>query len=129
MQGSSTMRLCVAIVFRYPSYRIRVHNSHLGFGVHSKIGLGTKVILSTSFHPQTDGQAKHTIHTLEDKLRDYIIHFKGNWDNYLPLVEFAYNNSFHSSVSIAPYEALYGKRCRSLIVWFEVGKSFFWVPI
>ena len=84
--------------------------------------MGTKVILSTSFQPQTDGQAECTIQTLEDKLRAYIINFKENWDKYLPLVEFAYNNSYHSSISMAPYEALYGRRCRSPIGWFEVGE-------
>ena len=84
-------------------------------------GLGTKVKLSTTFHSQTDGQAKRTIQTLEDMLRSCIIYFKGKWCNHLPLVEFAYNNSFHSSISMAPYEALYGRRCRSPIGWFEVG--------
>ena len=58
--------------------------------------------LSTVFHPQTDGQAECTIKTLEDMLRACIINFKGNWDKHLPLVEFAYNNSFHSSISMAP---------------------------
>ena len=49
-----------------------------------------------------------------------IIDFKGTWDRHLPLVEFSYNNSFHSSISVAPYEALYGRRCRSSIGWFKV---------
>ena len=78
--------------------------------------------LSTIFHPQTDDQAKRTIQTLEDILRIYIIDFKGCWDRHLPLVEFAYNNSFYSSISMAPYEDLYGRRCRSTIRWFEVGE-------
>ena len=78
--------------------------------------------LSTIFHPQTDDQAKRTIQTLEDMLRDCISDFKGNWYKHLPLVEFAYNNSFHSSISMAPYEALYGRRFRSPIGWFEVGE-------
>ena len=56
-------------------------------------------------------------------LRACIVYFKGNWDKHLPLVEFAYINSFHSSVSMAPYEALYGRRCRSPIGWFVVGES------
>ena len=78
--------------------------------------------LSTTFHPQTDGQAECTIQTLEDMLRACIIDFKRIWNRHLPLVEFAYNNSFHSSISMAPYESLYGRRCRSPIVWFEVGE-------
>ena len=47
-----------------------------------------------------------------------IIDFKGNWNKHLPLVEFAYNNGFHLSISVAPYEALYGRKCRSPIGWF-----------
>ena len=78
-------------------------------------GLGTKVKLSTAFHPQMDVQVERTIQTLKDMLRACTIDFKGNWDKHLPLVEFAYNNSFHSSISMAPYEALYGRRCRSHI--------------
>ncbi|KAH0715068.1 hypothetical protein KY284_007973 [Solanum tuberosum] len=86
-------------------------------------GLGSKVNLSTAFHPQTDGQAERTIQTLEDILRDCVIDFKGNWNDHLPLVEFAYNNSYHASIQMAPYEALYGRRCRSSIGWFEVGEA------
>ena len=85
--------------------------------------MGTKVNLNTAFHPQMDGQAKHTIQTLEDILRACIIDFKVNWDKHLPLVEFSYNNSYHLSISMAPFEALYGRRCRSLIGWFEVCES------
>ena len=84
-------------------------------------GLGTKVKLSTAFHPQTNGQAEWTIQTLENMLRSCIIDFKGNWDKHLPLVEFSYNNSFHSSIFMALYEALYGRRCRSPYWLFEVG--------
>nr|AAT39297.2 Gag-pol protein, putative [Solanum demissum] len=88
-----------------------------------KKGLGSKVNLSTAFYPQTDGQAERTIHTLEDMLRACVIDFKGNWDDHLPLIEFAYNNSYHSSIHMAPYEALYGRRCISPIGWFEVGEA------
>ena len=78
--------------------------------------------LSTAFHLQTDSQAERTIQTLKDMLRACTIDFKGNWDKHLPLVEFAYNNSFHSSISMDPYESLYGRRCRSPIGWFKVGE-------
>ena len=73
-------------------------------------GLGTQVKLNTTFHSQTDGEAEPTIHTLEDILRACVIDFKGNWDDHLPLIEFSYNNSYHSSISIDPFEALYGRR-------------------
>ena len=85
-----------------------------------KKGLGITVKLSTIFHPHIDGQVESTIQTLEDMLRTCIIDFKGNWHKYFPLVQFAYNSSFHSSISMALYEALYGKGCRYLIVWLEV---------
>ena len=68
--------------------------------------------LSIAFHPQIDGQAKRTIQTLEDMLRSCAIDFKGNWDDHLPLIEFAYNNSYHSSIKMTPYEALYERKCR-----------------
>ncbi|XP_070005658.1 uncharacterized protein [Nicotiana sylvestris] len=86
-------------------------------------GLGTKVNLSTTFHPQTDGQAERTIQTLEDMLHTCTLDFKGSWDDHLPLIEFAYNNNFHASIQMAPFEALYGRRCRSRIGLFEVGEA------
>ncbi|KAL0427580.1 UNVERIFIED_CONTAM: Transposon Ty3-I Gag-Pol polyprotein [Sesamum latifolium] len=79
--------------------------------------LGTKLHFSTAFHPQTDRQSERTIQTLKDMMRACIIEFKGNWDNYLPLMEFGYNNSFHSNIGMAPYEALYGRKCRSPVCW------------
>ena len=84
--------------------------------------LGTKLHFSTAFHPQTNGQSERTIQTLEDMLRSCVMQFKGNWDSHLPLVEFTYNNSFHSSIGMAPFEALYGKHCRTSLCWDEVGE-------
>ncbi|WMV24899.1 hypothetical protein MTR67_018284 [Solanum verrucosum] len=85
--------------------------------------LGTRVDFSTAFHPHTDGQSERTIQILEDMLRACILDFGGSWDVYLPLAEFSYNNSFQSSIQMAPYEALYERRCRSPIGWFEVGEA------
>ena len=79
--------------------------------------MGTKLKFNTAFHPQTDGQSERTIQILEDMLRSCVMEFKGNWDEYLPLAEFAYNNSYQSSIDMAPYEALYGRRCRTPICW------------
>ena len=81
--------------------------------------LGTRLDLSTAFHPQTDCQSERTIQVLEDMLRACVIEFGGHWDNFLPLAEFSYNNSYHSSIDMAPFEALYGRRCRSPIGWFD----------
>ena len=55
-------------------------------------------------------------------LRACVINFKGNWDYHLPLIEFSYNNSYHSSISMAPFEELHGRRCRTTVGWFEVGQ-------
>ncbi|RVW67492.1 Transposon Ty3-I Gag-Pol polyprotein [Vitis vinifera] len=68
--------------------------------------LGTKLSFSTAFHPQTDGQSERVIQVLEDLLRACILDLQGNWDDHLPLVEFAYNNSFQASIGMAPFEAL-----------------------
>ena len=84
--------------------------------------LGTKLHFSTAFHPQTDGQSERTIQTLEDMLRSCVMQFKGNWDSHLPLVEFTYNNSFHSSIDMTPFETVYGKHCRTPLCWDEVGE-------
>ena len=62
-----------------------------------------------------DGQTELTIQTLEDMMRDCVIDFKGSWDDHLPLIEFDYDNSYHSNIQMAPYEALYGRICRSLV--------------
>ena len=84
--------------------------------------LGVKLNLSTAFHPQTDGQSERTIQTLEDMLRSCVLQFKGHWNEYLPLAEFTYNNSYHTSIEMSPYEALYGKQCRTPLCWNETGE-------
>ncbi|GKA07600.1 putative reverse transcriptase domain-containing protein [Tanacetum coccineum] len=84
--------------------------------------LGTSLDMSTAYHPQTDGQSERTIQTLEDMLRACVIDFGKGWVNHLPLVEFSYNNSYHASIKAAPFEALYGRKCRSPVCWAEVGE-------
>ncbi|KAK1435339.1 hypothetical protein QVD17_01100 [Tagetes erecta] len=84
--------------------------------------LGTRLLISTAYHPQTDGQSERTIQTLEDMLRACIIDFGGSWEKYLPLTKFSYNNSYHSSIKMSPYEMLYGRKCRTPICWGEVGQ-------
>ncbi|GJZ45533.1 putative reverse transcriptase domain-containing protein [Tanacetum coccineum] len=85
--------------------------------------LGTNLDMSTAYHPQTDGQSKRTIQTLEDMLRACAIDFGKGWVNHFPLVEFSYNNSYHASIKAAPFEALYGRKCRSPVCWTEVGEA------
>nr|GEY77997.1 putative reverse transcriptase domain-containing protein [Tanacetum cinerariifolium] len=77
--------------------------------------LGTRLDMSTAYHPQTDGQSEHTLQTLEDMLRVCVIDFGGSWDVHLSLAEFSYNNSYHLSIRCAPFEALHGRKCRSPI--------------
>ena len=80
------------------------------------------MLFSTAFHPQTDGQSERTIQILEDMLRACVLDLKGGWEDHLPLVEFAYNNSYQSSIQMAPYEALYGRPCRLPLSWAETGQ-------
>ncbi|KAK9077950.1 hypothetical protein SSX86_002007 [Deinandra increscens subsp. villosa] len=95
--------------------------SHFWQSLHAS--LGTQLDYSTAYHPQTDGQSERTIQTLEDMLRACVIDYGGSWSSFLPLIEFSYNNSYHSSIGMAPFEALYGRKCRSPICWSEVGES------
>jgi len=85
-------------------------------------GLGTRLKFSTAMHPQTDDQTERTNQTLEDMLRACMLDFQGSWSRYLPLLEFSYNNSYQESIKAAPYEVLYGRRCRSPIYWHEAGE-------
>ncbi|GKE10485.1 putative reverse transcriptase domain-containing protein [Tanacetum coccineum] len=82
-----------------------------------------KITLSRSYQrcQVTDGQSERTIQTLEDMLRACVIDFGNGWDKHLPLVEFSYNNSYHTSIKAAPFEALYDHKCRSPVCWAEVG--------
>nr|GEY98931.1 hypothetical protein [Tanacetum cinerariifolium] len=75
--------------------------------------LGTRLDMSTAYHPETDSQSERTIQTLEDMLRAYVIDFEKSWDRHLPLVEFSYNNIYHTSIKATPFEALYGRKIQS----------------
>nr|GEX55429.1 hypothetical protein [Tanacetum cinerariifolium] len=85
--------------------------------------LGTQLDLSTAYHPEMDRQSERTIQMLKDMLWACVIDFRSSWDKHLPLVEFSFNNSYHASIKAAPFEALYGKKCRSSICWSEVRES------
>ncbi|KAL0549259.1 hypothetical protein IC582_013740 [Cucumis melo] len=85
--------------------------------------MGTRLDFSTAFHPQTDGQTERLNQVLEDMLRACALEFPGSWDSHLHLMEFAYNNSYQATIGMAPFEALYGKCCRSPVCWDEVGEQ------
>ncbi|GJX83027.1 putative reverse transcriptase domain-containing protein [Tanacetum coccineum] len=113
------------IVSRYgvPISIISDHDSHFTsrFWQSLQSVFGTQLDMSTAYHPKIDGQSKRVIQTLEDMLRACVIDFGKGWERHLPLVEFSYNNSYHASIKAAPFEALYGRKCRSPVCWAEVG--------
>ncbi|GJX36760.1 putative reverse transcriptase domain-containing protein [Tanacetum coccineum] len=82
--------------------------------------LGSQLDMSMAYHPETDGKSERTIQTLKDMLRACVIDFEKGWEKHLPLVEFSYNNSYHASIKATPFEALYGRKCRSPVCWAEV---------
>jgi hypothetical protein len=84
--------------------------------------LGTRVIRSSAYHPQTDGQTERVNQILEDMLRACVLHYGKDWDKCLSLAEFSYNNSYQSSLKMAPFEALYGRRCRTPLNWSQAGE-------
>ncbi|GJU21704.1 putative reverse transcriptase domain-containing protein [Tanacetum coccineum] len=117
-------------VIAYASRQLKVHEKNytthdleLGSGESFQKALGTDISMSTAYHPETDGQSERTIQTLEDMLRACVIDFGKGWVKHLPLAEFSYNNSYHASIKAAPYEALYGRKCRSPVCWAEVGEA------
>ncbi|GJW11580.1 putative reverse transcriptase domain-containing protein [Tanacetum coccineum] len=90
--------------------------------------LGIQLDMSTAYHPETDGQSERTIQTLKDMLRACVIDFGKGWEKHLPLVECSNNNSYHASIKAAPFEALFGQKCRSPLCWAEVGDLQLTVP-
>jgi hypothetical protein len=90
--------------------------------------LGTKLIHSSAYHPQTSGQTERVNQILEDMLRACVLVFSEKWDECLPLAEFSYNNSHQESIKMAPFEALYGRRCRTPLNWSEPGERCFFGP-
>nr|GEZ75871.1 reverse transcriptase domain-containing protein [Tanacetum cinerariifolium] len=82
-----------------------------------------KEVITSAYHPETDGQSERTIQTLEDMLRACAIDFGKGWVNHFPLVEFSYNNSYHATIKAAPFKALYGRKYRSPVCWTKVGEA------
>lgn len=84
---------------------------------------GSELLMSTAFHPATDGQTERTIQTLEDMLRACALEYQGSWEDHLDLIEFSYNNSYHASIKMAPFEALYGRKCRNPLCWNDISET------
>ncbi|WVZ81128.1 LOW QUALITY PROTEIN: hypothetical protein U9M48_028544 [Paspalum notatum var. saurae] len=90
--------------------------------------LGTTSIHSSAYHPQTSGHVERVNQILEDMLRACALTYSSKWDECLPLAEFAYNNSYQKSLEMAPFEALYGRRCRTPLNWSEPGERVTFSP-
>jgi hypothetical protein len=100
--------------------------SHFWKQLHEN--LGTRLEFSTTFHPQTDGQTERVNQVLEDMLRACALEYGSSWDDNLPYAEFSYNNSYQASIEMAPFEALYGKKCTTPLLWSGVGEHSFFGP-
>ncbi|GJZ32359.1 putative reverse transcriptase domain-containing protein [Tanacetum coccineum] len=112
-------RITMDFVIKLPKTSNDITQSRFWQSLQS--ALGTQLDRSTTYHPKTDGQSERSIQTLTDMLRACVIDFGKGWEKHLPLVEFSYNNSYHASIKAAPFEALYGRKCRSPVCWTEVG--------
>jgi len=107
---------CSIVSGRDPQFTLR-------FWQTLRDALGSRLRMSFAYHPQTDGQSERVIQSLEDLLRTCILDHLGSWDEVLPLVEFTYNNSYQTSIGMVPYEALYERRCRTPLCWYQDGES------
>jgi hypothetical protein len=80
-------------------------------------GLGTNLNFITPYHPESDGQTKWMNQVIEDILRMYVMDKPSKWEDYLHLVEFAHNNGYQASLKMSPFEALYGRKCNTIVSW------------
>ena len=90
--------------------------------------LGTQLIRSSTYHPQTNSQTERINQILKDMLRACVLSYSKKWDECLPLAEFSYNNNYQESIKMAPFEALYGRRCGTPLNWSEAGERNFFRP-
>ena len=90
--------------------------------------LETKLDFSSAYHPQTDRQIERVNQILEDMLRDCVLTYGKDWEKSLSFVEFSYNNSYQASLKMAPFEVLYGRKCRTPLMWSEVGERSLFGP-
>ncbi|GKA35303.1 putative reverse transcriptase domain-containing protein [Tanacetum coccineum] len=124
--GSEKMYQDMKKIYWWPNMKVYIA-TYVSKGRTSKAirikALGTYLSMSTAYHPETNGQSERTIQTLEDMMRACVIDFGKGWVKHLPLAEFSYNNRYHASIKAAPYEALYGRKCRSPVCRAKVGEA------
>jgi transposase InsO family protein len=92
------------------------------------VSLGTHLIHSSAYHPQTDGQTERVNQILEDMLRACVMEYPGSWDKNLPWAELSYNSNYQESLKMAPFETLYGRQCRTPLNWIEPGEKAIFGP-
>ena len=90
--------------------------------------VGTKLDFSSAYHPQTDGQTERVNQILEDMLRACVLNYGSNWEKSLSFVEFSNNNSYQTSLKMLPFEALYGRKSRTPLMWSEVRERSYFGP-
>jgi transposase InsO family protein len=113
--------VCLHGVPKIVSDRGTQFTSHFWKRLHES--MDTKLNFSSAYHPQTDGQTERTNQVLEDMLRACALKHGRSWDKSLPYAEFSYNNSYQASLKMAPFEALYGRKCRTPLYWNQTGES------
>jgi hypothetical protein len=111
------------MVYRRRSCQIEVPSSHPNFWEKLHESMDTKLNFRSTYHPQTDGQKERTNQILEDMLRAGALKYGKSWDKSLPYAEFSYNIGNQASIEMAPYEALYGRQCQTLLFWSQTGES------
>ena len=109
--------VCLAELFQ-----IEGSNSPLDFWKSLHKSMGTKLDFNSAYDPQTDGQTERVNQIMEDMLRACILTYAKNWEQSLPYAKFSYNNSYQASLGMSPFETLYGRKCRTPLMWSEVGE-------
>jgi hypothetical protein len=112
--------------YRRRSYQIEEPNLPRAFWKRLHESMDTKLNFSSAYHLQMDGQTERTNQVLEDMLRACALKHGRRWDKSLPYAEFSYSNSYQASLKIAPFEALYGRKCRTLLYWNQTEQARIW---
>jgi hypothetical protein len=127
-EGATLARLYLKEIVRLHGIPRRIVSDRgtqftLKFWLSLQQAMGTKLDFIIAYHPQSDGQTERVNKVLEDLLRACVLTFDRDWESSLPYAEFSYNNSYQTSIKMSPFEALYGKRCQTPLMWSNVGEK------